>query len=77
MVNNPAAQLDASGYICPQPILMAKRALSKLATGEVLHIICTDPTSQEDFDQFCKQTGHHLIDRQKRNDQFHYAIQKA
>ena len=36
-------ELDACGLNCPLPILRAKKALTKMASGEVLRIIATDP----------------------------------
>ena len=38
-------ELDASGLNCPLPILRAKKALSAMQSGQVLHIIATDPGS--------------------------------
>ena len=38
-------ELDASGLNCPLPILRAKKSLSGMSAGQVLHIIATDPGS--------------------------------
>lgn len=42
-------ELDVSGLNCPMPILQAKKALKDLNSGDVLHIIATDPGSVKDF----------------------------
>ncbi len=53
--------LDARGLNCPLPILRAKKALTELATGQVLRIASTDPGSVKDFQAFAKQTGNDLL----------------
>ena len=55
-------ELDARGLNCPLPILKTKKALSDMASGEVLRVIATDPGSVRDFAAFAKQTGHNLVD---------------
>lgn len=36
-------ELDARGLNCPLPILRAKKSIQALNTGQVLHIIATEP----------------------------------
>ncbi len=54
-------EVDASGLNCPLPILRAKKALSTLASGQVLKVVATDPGSKRDFQQFTRQSGHELV----------------
>ena len=56
-------ELDARGLNCPLPILRAKKALAHMQAGQVLRIVATDPGSVKDFQAFCKQTGHTLLDQ--------------
>jgi len=56
-------ELDARGLNCPLPILRAKKALADMQTGQVLKIVATDPGSVKDFEAFCKQTGHTLLNQ--------------
>ena len=53
-------ELDAVGLNCPMPVLRAKKSLSKMASGEVLRIVATDPGSVRDFEAFARTTGHEL-----------------
>ena len=71
------AKLDASGLNCPLPILKAKKQLNSLETGEVLYIVATDSGSVKDFDAFCKQTGHSLLESSEAEGKYHYYIKKA
>lgn len=70
-------ELDASGLNCPLPILRAKKALSSMASGKILHIIATDPGSVKDFDSFAKQTGNELLESKEEGGKFHFLIKKA
>lgn len=54
-------EVDASGLLCPLPILRTKKALAQLQSGQVLKIITTDPHAKEDFQAFTDQTGHGLL----------------
>jgi len=54
-------ELDVRGLNCPLPILRAKKALTDLASGQVLKVVATDPGSVKDFQAFCKQTGNELL----------------
>ncbi len=69
--------LDASGLTCPLPMLKAKKALSPLSVGQILYIVCTDPGAVKDFQAFCKQTGHALLETRKEGSQFHFLIKKC
>jgi len=54
-------EVDARGLNCPLPILRAKKALSDLASGQVLKVTSTDPGSKRDFTAFARQTGNELL----------------
>jgi tRNA 2-thiouridine synthesizing protein A len=54
-------EVDARGLNCPLPILKAKKALSQMASGQVLRVLATDPGSMRDFQAFSRQTGNTLL----------------
>ncbi len=69
-------ELDACGLNCPLPILRAKKALAGLDSGQVLHIIATDPGSVKDFEAFAKQTGNELLESNEEGDKYHFLVKK-
>jgi len=69
-------ELDACGLNCPLPILRAKKSLSSMDSGKVLHIIATDPGSVKDFEAFSKQTGNELLDSSEKEGKFYFLIKK-
>ena len=70
-------ELDASGLNCPLPILRAKKTLSGMESGKILHVIATDPGSVKDFEAFAKQTGNELMESSEQGGKFHFLIKKA
>lgn len=68
--------LDARNLNCPLPILRCKKALNELTAEQVLKITATDPGSKKDFDAFCRQTGHTLLDMQEAEGVFTFWIRK-
>ncbi len=71
------AFLDAKGLKCPIPVLRARRAMKPLATGEVLEVQATDPTSVQDFRAFCETTGDELLESREDDGVYHFRIRKA
>lgn len=70
-------EVDARGLDCPLPLLKAKQALNKLASGERLRVLATDPGSQRDFKVFAQLSGHRLLEALAVQDGFSYLIEKC
>ena len=68
--------LELQGLSCPLPILKAKKALGEMNSGEQLLVISTDRGSWDDFDYFCSNTGHALVDRQETQGLFKFLIRR-
>lgn len=69
-------ELDTLGLNCPLPILKAKKALSEMASGQVLRVRSTDPGSGRDFQAFAKQTGHTLVSQSTEDQVWVHVIQR-
>lgn len=68
--------VDATGLNCPLPILRCKKGLSDMSPAQVLKIIATDPGSVKDFNAFCVQTGHELLQLDQDETTFTFYIKK-
>ena len=55
------AELDASGLLCPLPVLKARKRLQALTSGQVLRMRATDPAAVIDVPHFCAEAGHDLL----------------
>lgn len=69
-------EVDATGLNCPLPILRCKKGLSELSATQVLKVISTDPGSVKDFNAFCVQTGHELLQLDTSDTTFTFYIKK-
>lgn len=69
-------ELNARGLNCPLPILRCKKSLAEIESGQVLKVIATDPGSVKDFQAFCKQTGHELLQLEEAEQEFIFHIRK-
>ena len=50
--------LDVLGRVCPYPLVLTKKAMEKLGSGDVLKIKCDAPASaEESIPKFCEKQG--------------------
>ena len=69
-------EIDTRGLNCPLPILKAKKALSDMASGQLLKVVATDNGSLRDFQAFAKQTGNELVDQQAVGEEFIHILRR-
>jgi TusA-related sulfurtransferase len=69
-------EVDTCGLNCPLPILKAKKALTDMASGQVLQVRATDPGSVRDFEAFARQTGNELVSSLTEGDQFIFTLRR-
>ncbi|MAI11053.1 MAG: hypothetical protein CBD27_01255 [Rhodospirillaceae bacterium TMED167] len=70
-------ELNTSGLKCPLPVLKAKKALRGMETGEQLRVVSTDPSSVQDFADYCGNAGHTLLASDVEDASFTYVIEKG
>lgn len=54
--------MDARGYTCPYPELFARRALDKLAPGDVFEFIVDNMPSCETVPAAAEELGHKVLE---------------
>ncbi len=54
--------LDYKGLACPMPIVKTSMEIPKIAVGDVVEILTTDPGSIADFPAWAKTTGHAILE---------------
>ncbi|MDX1916163.1 MAG: sulfurtransferase TusA family protein [Methylophilus sp.] len=69
-------EVDAKNLNCPLPILRCKKGLNELSPNQILKIMATDPNSVKDFEAFCRQTGHVLLQLEQVEGVFTFYIKK-
>lgn len=69
-------EVDASGLMCPLPLLRLKKALNEMASGTVVKVIATDPAAHLDFGVYTNQAGHEMLHVVKTLEQQLFFIRK-
>ncbi|MEW6108262.1 MAG: sulfurtransferase TusA family protein [Nitrospirota bacterium] len=55
----PDQTLDVLGRVCPYPLVLSKKALEKMGSGQILKILCDAPASAEDsLPKFAEKQGY-------------------
>lgn len=68
--------LDATGLLCPLPVLKARKRLNALKAGEQLRMRADDPAAVIDVPHFCAEAGHALVESTQEGDIQIYLIEK-
>ncbi len=53
--------IDATGLLCPMPIILLAKRISEIAIGETLILLANDPAAEFDVPAWCRMTRHTLI----------------
>lgn len=69
-------EFDASGLSCPLPIVKTKKALTDMASGQVLKVIATDSGSVKDMQAFADQTGNTLLASSQEGGKYIFFMKK-
>lgn len=72
-----AHELDATGLLCPLPVLKARKRLQGLSSGESLEVLTDDPAAIIDIPHFCAETGHELVEANADQVPARWVIRKA
>lgn len=70
-------QLDASGLLCPEPVMMLHEKMPEMEAGSILKVVATDPSTTRDIPQFCRFLGHSLLHQEESEGVFLYFIEKG
>ena len=68
--------LDASGLLCPEPVMLLHNRIRDLPLGETLQVRATDPSTERDIPRFCLFLGHELLHQAAVDGHYVYLIRK-
>lgn len=68
--------LDLRGLKCPLPALKTRKALTRIAPGDVLVVECTDPMAAIDIPHLIGQTQDELESQSRTDDVLVFRIRK-
>lgn len=70
-------ELDATGLLCPLPVLKAAKRLKAMDRGQRLTMLADDPAAVIDVPHFCAEAGHVLRSSDEVDGVQRYVIEKA
>ncbi|MGL4269913.1 MAG: sulfurtransferase TusA [Plesiomonas sp.] len=73
----PDHTLDAQGLRCPEPVMMVRKTIRTLTSGQTLLIMADDPSTTRDIPSFCRFMDHQLLDAQTDSLPYRYLIRKG
>ncbi|MFK7868839.1 MAG: sulfurtransferase TusA family protein [Roseobacter sp.] len=76
-MTNETNMLDATGLLCPLPVLKARKRLQSLSSGDVLTVHADDPAAIIDVPHFCTEAGHTLVSSDHDSPVQVYVIRKG
>ena len=69
--------LDATGLLCPLPVLKLRKRLQPLSPGDRIRLRADDPAAVVDVPHFCAESGHLLIETRDDGAATVYLVEKA
>ena len=61
--------MDATGLLCPLPVIRTQDRVATLRQGDVLSVHCTDPGALLDIPAWCRIHGHELLSTQENEEE--------
>lgn len=68
--------LDCKGLICPEPILLIKKMMGEVNSGDIVEMTATDAGSVADMASWSHRTGHKVVDQKEDNGVFTFYVEK-
>ncbi len=69
-------KLDAKGKKCPMPVLLAKKELTKMTSGQVLELIVDDRGALKDIPALVNKVGDIVLDTKEEGSVITFHIKK-
>lgn len=57
--------------------MIVRNRVREMASGQVLHVTATDPSTRRDFQNFCRFMGHELVAEEQAGERFEFWIRKG
>lgn len=70
-------ELDATGLLCPLPVLKAAKRMRALPSGGLMRLLADDPAAIVDVPHFCTEQGHELVSSDEQGGVQIYVIRKG
>lgn len=69
--------LDTIGLRCPEPVMMIRKKMRSLESGQKLLITADDPSTTRDIPSFCRFMDHELVASSIDEKPYQYLVKKG
>jgi tRNA 2-thiouridine synthesizing protein A len=76
-VIQPDLILEGEGLRCPEPVMMIRKSIRSIKSGEILLILADDPATKRDVPNFCEFMDHQLLKADTQQIPYRYWIKKG
>ena len=60
-MTEPALTIDATGQLCPLPVIELARHIGEVEIGAVVEVLADDPAAATDFPAWCRMRDHEFV----------------
>jgi tRNA 2-thiouridine synthesizing protein A len=68
--------LDVKGKMCPMPVVLTKRKLESMSSGQLLEVIGEGKLEFENIQRWVKNNGHEVVEASKSDLEFKIKVKK-
>ncbi len=69
--------LDCTGKKCPMPVLLTKKELKKMSSGQTLELLSDDVGALKDVPALINKVGDEILDTKQEGEVITFQIKKA
>ena len=73
----PDDRLDVRGECCPYPLILTKKRVESLKSGEILEITADDPVAPQNIDSWAKKSVNKLLSVRQEGNIFKILVQRT
>ena len=71
---NIADEIDATGLLCPLPVLKLRKRIKGINKGQVIKIFTDDPAAELDIPHFCNETNNKILKKPQEKGQTRFTF---
>lgn len=72
-----ALVIDATGRLCPLPVIDLARRIGEVAVGDVVSVRCDDPAAATDIPAWCRMREHEFVSAVDADDAVSYLVRRT
>ena len=73
-IMNIEDEIDATGLLCPLPVLKLRKRIKSINKGQVIKIFTDDPAAELDIPHFCNETNNKILKKTQEKDQTRFTF---